>query len=88
MSESDPTAAERQKRYRQRLKACSMIAITEIPYDLTCLLMDKGYLTEEGGYDARERGLALLRYLLTLMSAARVGNLSRYAVTPEIKLNP
>ena len=59
---------ERKRRQRDRLRNGCLFTVADVPAEFVERLIDLGYLTDDGSGDARQRGAALVKYLL----AARV----------------
>jgi hypothetical protein len=58
----DPTAAERQRRFRQRLKSRTVVASSvEVPVKVLEVMLDAGVISDQETQDGRMLGQALGR---------------------------
>ena len=64
------TQTERKRRYRDRQKSGALFTVADVPAEFVERLINLGYLTEDGSGDARERGAALVKYLLNARVSA------------------
>ncbi len=65
-------AAERQRRYRARLRGERCLAWAEIKYDTVAALIDRGLVTPEDSRDRRKLGTAVASLLERLMRRGAV----------------
>ena len=73
MSSRRPSpAAERQRRYRARLRAGLCLAHCELPPAVVEALLDEGLVSDEGSRDRRKLGAAVARLLERLMRRGAV----------------
>ncbi len=61
------SAAERQRRYRARLRGGLCLAHCELRPEVVEALLDEGLVTDEGSRDRRKLGAAVARLLEHLM---------------------
>ncbi len=65
-------AAERQRRYRARLRGDRCLAWAELKYDCIAAMIDRGLVTPEDSRDRRKLGAAVASLLERLMRRGAV----------------
>lgn len=71
MTTKDPTAAERQRRFRYRRRHDLLLARAEVPAVLAEHLIEAGLLSEDAAADPEKLGLALVAAVNRPINGAR-----------------